>query len=276
MEAYRRLTGTGVTPRLLAGEPGVVVLEDLPGRRLDDHLVGSSRSTAERALIDMAAALGTVHRATLPSDSASAATGEPEEAETSASVTLDRFRAVCRDLGVRADVDDFTVGPLRTLTQLDVGPDNCIVTPDGPKLIDFELAALDHPLADAAHWRMGFPCSGCAGGIPDRLVAEMDAAHHAALDWRGERDALGADAADRAAALLLANRLVRLVEWDTLTEDWLWGRVGGRQRLLALVAGFDCQDTLPEFTLAVRRLETELRARWPGVAASLPVYEALA
>ncbi|MGB5759124.1 MAG: hypothetical protein WBM50_19590, partial [Acidimicrobiales bacterium] len=102
------------------------------------------------------------------------------------------------------------------------------------------------------------------------------AAHLAALDWKGERVALGAGAADRAAALLLANRLDRLVEWETLTKDWLWGRVGGRQRMLALVAGFDCQDTLPEFTEVVRRLETELRARWPGVADSLPVYEALA
>ncbi len=194
-------------------------------------------------------------------------------AETDSAVAS--FRSVCRLLDVAADFDDFVVGPLRSLTQADVGPDNCIVTEDGVKLVDFELAAQDHPLKDAAHWRLGFPCCGCAGAIPAELLDRMDAAHGTTLVQRSGVTGPGEGEAVRARAVWLCNRIVRLVDWDALDEDWQWGRVGGRQRMLALLAEFESAEFLPDFTETIRRLEHRLRARWPDVPDFLPTYPAL-
>ena len=264
LEALTLLQDTGRTPRILAADAdlGLLVLEDLAGERLDQVLLRVADPDAARLLVELAAALGAVHRATLR-DAA------PPADELFSAVA---FQRVCQDLGLPAGavVEELEVGPLVALAQGDVGPDNCIATPDGLRLIDFELAGWRDPLLDAALWRLGFPTCGCAGAIPEPLLDEMDAVHEAALGR-----AVSAGERVRAQARWLCNRIARLFEWGVLDEDWTWGRAGGRQRVLALLRGFDGGDDLPAFTAQVRDLERVLRARWPGVPVTLPLYPAL-
>lgn len=265
IDAYRRLETSEVTPKVLAHGPGTIVLEDLSGPRLDTVLEHGGRDAARTALSQLASALGTVHRLTLDTSPPVATAAEDERPAITA------FRQVCRRLGVAADFEPFEPGPPQCMTQLDVGPDNCIVTPSGLRLIDFELATTDSPYLDSAHWHLGFPCCGCGGGLPPSLVAELDSIHLAVL---GREPTPGAR--ERARAVLLCDRIARYVEWDVLDEAWVWGRIAGRRRMLALTSRFDDGGHLPDFSETVKRLEHELRRRWPEVGDSLPVYQALA
>jgi hypothetical protein len=269
IDAYLRLQDSNVTPRVLAHEPGTIVIEDLVGPRLDEVLEYGDNDAAVEALHEMAEAFAKVHRLTLD-HVPTGDLGLDSHAEGGERGAITAFRQVCDRLAVPAVFDTFNPGPVTAMNQVDVGPDNCIVTADGARLIDFELARVDDPFLDTAHWTLGFPCCGYAGAIPPELVAEMDAIH---------QDALGMEAVpgtrERAAALLLCDRVARYVEWGVLEEAWVWGRVAGRRRIVSLTSHFDDDGHLPAFTETVRMLEQELRRRWPDIGDTLPTYQAL-
>jgi hypothetical protein len=255
--ALARFAPCGRTPRLLAADADLTVMEDLAGERLDARLLREEDPAgAADLLVELATALGSLHAAA------------PEK-RSPASVETDGFEQLCAalDLPFTADLPPASVF---ALTQHDVGPDNCLVTPEGLRLFDFELAAPRDPLTDAATWRMGFPNCGCAGALPAALCTRMDEAYAKALG----RDP-PADAWVRAHAERLVERLARLHGWRVLDDDWNWGRATGRQRTLALLKGLPRDGVFPAFERQLDRLLETLQERWPGVPDAIPTYPAL-
>jgi hypothetical protein len=255
--ALERFAPCGRTPRLLAADADLTVMEDLDGERLDKKLLRAEDPEGAAALlVELATVLGTLHAAT------------PEE-RSPERVGTDGFEQLCDALGVPFTVE-LPPASAFALTQHDVGPDNCLVTSDGLRLFDFELAAARDPLTDAATWRMGFPSCGGAGSIPGAVRARMDDAYARALG----RD-IPAGALVRAHAERLVERLGRLHGWGVLEGDWEWGRATGRQRVLALLRGFPREGLFPALEQQLDRVYETLLARWPGVPDTVPVYPAL-
>ena len=255
--ALARFAPCGRTPRLLAADANLTVMEDLAGERLDAVLLrAGDPDAAADLLVELATALGTLHAAT-------------REERSPARVAAGGFTQFCDALGLPF-TEELPPASAFALTQHDVGPDNCLVTPRGLRVFDFELAAPRDPLTDAATWRMGFPNCGCAGALPAALCARMDDAYRRALG----RD-LPADAFARAHAERLVERLGRLHGWRVLDDDWDWGRATGRQRVLALLRGFPRRGVFPAFERQLDHLYETLQKRWPGVPDTLPVYPAL-
>lgn len=255
--ALERFAPCGKTPRLLAADADLTVMEDLPGERLDALLLHAEGSrTAAALLVEMAAALGSLHAAT------------PEE-RSPEKMAAHGFEQLCNALRLPYTVA-LPPADAFALTQRDVGPDNCVVTPRGLRIFDFELAAPRDPLTDAVAWRMGFPNCGCAGAVPADLCARMDDAYRRALGYDVPTEAFA-----RAHAERVVERLGRLHGWRVLDEDWDWGRATGRQRALALLRGFPHDGLFPALERQLERVEETLRARWPGVTDALPAYPAL-
>ncbi|MHC4160988.1 MAG: phosphotransferase family protein [Planctomycetota bacterium] len=255
--ALERFAPCGRTPRLLAADADLTVMEDLAGERLDAKLLRAGDPDAAAALlVELATALGTLHAAA------------PEE-RSPERVGTEGFEQLCDALGLPFTVE-LPPASAFALTQHDVGPDNCLVTPEGLRLFDFELAAPRDPLTDAAAWRMDFPNCGGAGALPAVLCARMDDAYGRALGRE-----LPAEAFVRAHAERLVERVGRLHGWRVLDDDWDWGRATGRQRVLALLRGFPRRGVFPAFERQLDRLYETLRARWPSVPDTIPVYPAL-
>jgi hypothetical protein len=248
LQALRVLDGIGVAPRLLGrnAELCLVLMEDLQGERLDEKLLRNEDSGAASGLVELAGASGRVHEAT---------------AGPGPLMTIDVDR-ICHAWGVRpARLPALSAD---ALTQSDVGPDNCIVTPEGVRLFDFEIAERRHPLTDAVLWHMGFPnCGASAGSIPPELLTRMDEAYGCSTDSEGWRAAY---------TFRLLERLDRFHQWKVLDEDWEWGRASGRQRVLALLRGCPSGASLASEFAA---LYARLREQWPDTPDSMPVFPAL-
>jgi len=246
-DALAALAGTGVAPRLRAGdrERHLVLMEDVAGESLEAKLLRAGDPDAARGLVDLARSLGRLHAATPRS--------EPP-------IVVDTER-----VGAAWGLE--THGPLvleaSALVQQDVGPDNCIVSADGARLIDFEIAGPGHPLTDLVACHMGFPnCGAAAGAIPAGLLARMDAAY-GPIDPAAWRTAY---------AMRLLDRLDRHHAWGVRERDYTWGRASGRQRVLALLQG--CPEGVP-LAAEFAALFARLRDAWPDAPTTMPVFPAL-
>ncbi|NUK52685.1 aminoglycoside phosphotransferase family protein [Streptomyces lunaelactis] len=164
----------------------------------------------------------------------------------------------------------------RALLHGDPCPGNDLHTADGIRFVDFEQACLGNGLMELAYLRIGFPTCWCVTAAPEPLLAEAEAAYRSA--WRAATGTeVEGDLADACAGWLIrgdalvqrahrgtADQLARVVG-----EDWEWGTVSARERLvhrLGVMArtaeGSDSLDGLG-------RLSTQLRGRmlerWPGL-----------
>lgn len=190
--------------------------------------------------------------------------------------------------GVRGGVEDELLqllprlgklnGP-RALLHGDPCPGNDLHTPDGIRFIDFEQACLGNGLMELAYLRIGFPTCWCVTAAPGPLLAEAEAAYRTA--WRS---ATGADVEGElvdacAGWLIRGDALVQRAHRGSvdhlarvLDEDWEWGTVSARERLLhrlgvvaRMAEGSESLDGLGRLSADVRRRMLE---RWPALKAS--------
>ncbi len=289
--------GASPTPRFYAGDRdhGLVALEDLGASKgLDQALLGADPAYAEAMLVAFAAALGRMHALT---------TGKQAE-----------FERIRGGLGPRKsntpdDWGDWLAKSLRDMAQVagielalgineelkivaknlaepgsfhaylhhDPCPDNCLITGDGLKLIDFEFGGYGHALGDGIYGRIHFPTCWCVNRLPDHVPPKMEAAYRAEL-IKGCPEAADDERFYRAVVEACAACVINSHNAGTLLEDHPWGISTMRQRALLRFDIFwkmteDC-DHLKSVGATVRMIAEKLRAQWPAEAAAMPYYPA--
>ncbi|MEU9013339.1 aminoglycoside phosphotransferase family protein [Streptomyces sp. NPDC048479] len=169
-------------------------------------------------------------------------------------------------------------GP-RALLHGDPCPGNDLHTPDGIRFIDFEQACLGNGLMELAYLRIGFPTCWCVTAAPEPLLAEAEAAYR--TTWRAATGAeVEGELVDACAGWLIrGDALVQRAHRGTvdqlarvLDEDWEWGTVSARERLLhrlgvvaRMADGSESLGVLGRLSADVRRRMLE---RWPALKAA--------
>ncbi|MGW4627947.1 phosphotransferase family protein [Streptomyces rubiginosohelvolus] len=175
------------------------------------------------------------------------------------SVALDELTAL---------LDRLDPTPHHALLHGDPCPGNDLRTTDGVRFVDFERAALGNGLVELAYFRIGFPTCWCAMSVTAVPLTEVEDVYR--TTWRGltGRDVPG-DLADACAGWLIqGDALVERAHRGTVdqfarvpTEDFTWGRISARERLvhrLGVVAGMTRGH---DHLHAVGRLSSALAAR---------------
>jgi len=290
-------SGASPTPRFYAGDRdhGLVALEDLGASKgLDQALLGADPAYAEAMLVAFAAALGRMHALT---------TGKQAE-----------FERIRGGLGPRKsntpdDWGDWLATSLRDMAQVagiepalgideelrlvaktlaepgsfhaylhhDPCPDNCLITGDGLKLIDFEFGGYGHALGDGIYGRIHFPTCWCVNRLPDHVPPKMEAAYRAEL-FKGCPEAADDERFYRAVVEACAACVINSHNARTLLEDHPWGISTMRQRALFRFDIFwkmtEDYGHLKSVGATVRMIAEKLRAQWPAEAAAMPYYPA--
>lgn len=221
--ALRVLAGVPGVARLVAesADPPVLVLADLgTGPSLADLLLGTDPAAAQDALDAWADTLGAVQAAStglrdaFEAELAALSPLGPLPADRSADElagTAAELAGLLPRLGVTpsaAALDELRTalpGGPAALTPGDVCPDNTVLTPAGPVLIDLEQAEFRPVAWDAAYLQVPWPTCWCSWALPDEVAAR-------ALDrWRVRVDPpAGFDAElDRA-----------VVAWTFVSLNW--------------------------------------------------------
>jgi len=289
--------GASPTPRFYAGDRdhGLVALEDLGASKgLDQALLGADPAYAEAMLVAFAAALGRMHALT---------TGEQAE-----------FERIRGGLGPRKsntpdDWGDWLATSLRNMAQVagiepalgideelrivaktlaepgsfhaylhhDPCPDNCLITGDRLKLIDFEFGGYGHALGDGIYGRIHFPTCWCVNRLPDHVPPKMEAAYRAEL-IKGCPEAADDERFYRAVVEACAACVINSHNAGTLLEDHRWGISTTRQRALLRFDIFwkmtEDYGHLKSTGATIRMIAEKLRAQWPSEAAAMPYYPA--
>lgn len=189
----RLLAGSGAQALdlLAVGEqPPLLVTADLgSGPSLADALLAADPTAAERAVLDWADAVASVHRAGARAGPAFAAqlallAGDlPADVDQTAGEIdfgVGQLREWLPELGVQSGEDALTElggvpgrlqsGPL-ALSPGDTCPDNNVRTADGLVLVDFEGASVRPVAWDAAYLVVPWPTCWCSWPLPDEVVA---------------------------------------------------------------------------------------------------------
>lgn len=270
-----------LAPALLGVDPGerVLVLEHL------DH-----RRPAGDWIVEYAATLARLHATAGPGDADALPRWQgPTKADAGSFLALAEALEVDVASTVPDELDDLVArlaaAPGQALLHGDPCPGNDLHTGDGVRFVDFEQASLGSGLMELAYLRIGFPTCWCVTAAPESLLTRAEEAYR--REWRG---ATGADlpgGLDDACAgwLLRGDALVQRAQRtgvDHLAripdEDWTWGTVSARRRLvhrLGVVARMTADgvadgvaDESGSGALAgLGRLSAEMRgamlARWP-------------
>ncbi|NBE50922.1 aminoglycoside phosphotransferase family protein [Streptomyces boluensis] len=263
-------SGTPVVPALLATDPGarVLVLEHLEHRRPPDE-----------GIVGYAAALARLHAVGRPEDAGALPRWRgPDGDDVASFLGLAAALEVPVAAGVPGELDGLVQrlgqAPGHALLHGDPCPGNDLHTADGVRFIDFEQASLGSGLVELAYLRIGFPTCWCVTAAPGPLLDRAEAAYRTA--WRTATGAeLHDDLADACAGWLVrGDALVQRAQRDGTDhlaripdEDWTWGTVTARERLvhrLAVVAGLTADR--PDLK-GIGGLCTDLRRRmlerWP-------------
>ncbi len=185
------LDGSGLAPRLVvvSDEPPIVVITDVGGGpSLADRLLGDDVAAATAATTDWAAAIATLHRATLGrreqfSAALDSRAGELPIATHTMPVLLADAAAIvearCDSLGVvvpagAMDALRGLAGRLSdcehaALSPADACPDNNVSGRDGLVLVDFEGAEFRHVAWDVAYLTVPWPSCWCSWRLPDHV-----------------------------------------------------------------------------------------------------------
>ena len=155
-------------------------------------------------------------------------------------------------------------------------PGNDLHTADGIRFIDFEQACVGNGLMELAYLRIGFPTCWCVTAAPAPLLAEAEVAYRSAWRTATGTDVEG-DLADACAGWLIrGDALVQRAERGTVDqlarvvdEDWEWGTVGARQRLVhrlgAVARAAGGSAMLQEVAGLSRDLRRRMLGRWPAL-----------
>jgi phosphotransferase family enzyme len=232
---------------------GVLVLEDMgDGAHLHTFVLGRDPAAAEAALIGLATTLGRMHalaagktgeyrrlRAALgPANPAAMLDGydwlAPAFDGMVVAFGITPARGTAADLAVlHAALRD--PGPFLTYLHGDPCLDNCLLTPAGVRLFDFEVGGAGQALTDGVYGRMRFPSCWCVGQLPAAIPLRMEAAYRAQL-VRGCPAAADDRLFYHAVAEACAFWILRMGQAQQLTRalesDYEWGIATGRQRFL--------------------------------------------
>ncbi len=195
------LGADGLAPRLYAADrtAGMLIIEDLgEGKRLDQFLLGNDAQAAEQALLDFAIVHGRLHTLTMQHSEEFAHLRESlgpgvwlrddgrytwiADVFHTAVTTLD----IAPLAGVEEELEHVKEalaqpGPFRSFIQGDSCPDNCLYTPKGLYLIDFEGAIVSHALREGLYGRMHFPTCWCVYRLPDMVIERMEQVYRTEL-----------------------------------------------------------------------------------------------
>jgi len=298
--------GSALGPRLLAADDdaGILVIEDLgAGPALEDLLLGSDPSVAERGLVAFAGTLGRLHAATVGHATeyyqVRSRRGPVDPAVDRISILgvdiarawghLRKIVADCPYIPTPQGVDSDVDGLLRVLSEPgsylafsngDTCPANCRMLDGGVRFIDFEHASFRHASLDAAALRFPFPACGCWSRLP------RDVGRRAEEAYRTEMACSCPDVLDRASyahgltvacAAWTIVRAVRLPKLENADEAHPL-RFSRRGQLLDTIdATVDCAHhsrSLQSLASWLASVGDALRARWSHVASPQPVYSA--
>jgi hypothetical protein len=198
MAALVVLSPSGVSPRVLAAsvDPPLVLMEDVPGPSLADHLLGDDADAARATVVGLAVTLATLHgwmiehaddfeqfrRGLGPARDRRLHHGR-RAADTLAARMAEA--GVEPPPGLTGDLEAVdrlvdSPGPFRTCVHGDPCPDNAIVG-TSVRLIDFEWAHTGHALLDGVYLEAPVPTCWCYGVVPDPVVEDFERTHRAAL-----------------------------------------------------------------------------------------------
>jgi hypothetical protein len=265
--------GCDAGPRLLATDDsaGLLVLEDLGcGPALEDLLVGDDPDAATAAFVALAEAVARMHVATL---------GQAGEIGPPWFDVRDHWRRIgaltdttAADADVAAVLEVLDSGPM-ALSNGDVAPQNCRLTGGRMRLLDFENAACQHPLLDAAHFRLPFYGGPCWARIPPAVGERVEAAYRRVTGRADDRAyAEGMAAAVAAWTVIRFVRLPKLLDADP-PHPLGFSRRG--QLLDTLRVGADATaGHFPRLAGWFDDAGRRLRDRWPGLAPAQDVYPA--
>ncbi|MFF2136582.1 phosphotransferase family protein [Streptomyces sp. NPDC058193] len=267
-----RATAPAVAPALLGTDAAarVMVLEHLDDLgATDDWLPGYADSLAR-----LHALTGPADTGTLPAWSG------PTAADAESFLALARALEVPVPPAVPGElaglIDRLDPTPHHALLHGDPCPGNDLRTATGVRFVDFEQAASGNGLVELAYLRIGFPTCWCAMSVTAAPLAEAEDVYRAT--WRSltGTDVPG-DPADACAGWLIrgdalverahrgaADHLARVP-----AEDFAWGRVSARERLvhrLGVVAGLTRDhDHLHALGRLGGVLAVRLMERWPAL-----------
>jgi tRNA A-37 threonylcarbamoyl transferase component Bud32 len=159
-------------------------------------------------------------------------------------------------------------------------PGNDVHTSSGVQFVDFEQASIGNGLVELAYLRIGFPTCWCAMSVANAQLIEAENVYRST--WR---DLTGTevpgDLADACAGWLIrGDALVEKAHRQTIdhlarltSEDFMWGYVSARERLLhrldVVASMANDHDRLHEFGRLCTAMAGRLRQRWPNLR-SLP------
>lgn len=146
----------------------------------------------------------------------------------------------------------------RAYIQNDSCPDNTLITPSGPHLIDFERGGYHLYLLDAAYCRLSMPCCFWVGRLPDDVTPSVESAYREILGQIQpgiQSDRLFGRAMTEACAYWIISNGMWMVHRD-FDADFKWGSSTWRQRVFRRLEAF--ADTTEEFS-HLRALGTAAR-----------------
>ena len=298
--------GSAVGPRLLTAdnEAGILVMEDLgTGPALEDLLAGRDAFRASQGLVAFSAALGQMHATTTghateyyqlrrrhglvdPAfDRISIFGIDIERAfRRLQEITAPRsYLPPLRDIG--SDVDEILrilsePGPYLAFSNGDTSPANCRMSDDGLRFLDFEHACFRHALLDVAAVRFPFPACPCWSRLPEEVGQTAEDAYRkemarscpAVLDQAGYARTLTA-----ACAALTMVRMVRLPKLEKADTPQPMGFSRRGQLLDTITTTVNCSQqfhSLPSLASWLASVSEALRARWPHLPSTQPLYPA--
>jgi hypothetical protein len=285
--------GTAFGPRFYGGDraTGLIALEDLgAGKRLDHFLSGTDPAAAEDALIEFAAAHGRMQAISIGRQAEFARIRDALSPRTEKSDYYDyeqyawlsptlhktaELLAIAPALGIDSELAALRTailhpGPFLTFIQRDSCPDNCLYTPSGIRLLDFEGGTFAHALLQGVYGRIHFPTCWCVYCMPEHIPLQMEAAYRAELA-KGCQAAADDTLFYRAVAEACVFWLLDNYHWIPLSEllkkDRIIVAATDRQRLL-LRSEIVAQITekfghLEAIGATVQAIATKLHALWP-------------
>jgi len=258
-------------PRLLATDDsaGLLVLEDLgTGPALEDLLVGGDPAAATAGFVALARAVGRMHAATLGQADG---IGPPRFDVGAHWARIGGF-ADTAGVDLPAVLEVLASGPM-ALSNGDLAPQNCRLAGGRARLLDFEDAAGQHPLLDAAHFRLPFYGAPCWSRIPAAVGARVEAAYRAATGRDDDRAY-----AEGMAAAVAAWTVIRFAQLPGLLAADVPHPMGFSRRgqlLDTLRAGADATAGIfPRLSGWFGAAGRRLRERWPGLPESQAMYPA--
>lgn len=298
--------GSAVGPRLLAAddEAGILILEDLGiGPALEDLLVGDDASVAEHGLLAFAGTLGRMHATTAGH---AAEFYQLRSSFGPVDPAFDRISILGNDIehswsrlqeivaerpylpapnGVGSDVDELLgilsePGPYLAFTNGDPCPQNCRMSGDGVRFIDFEAASFRHALLDAAALRFPFPACPCWARLPEDVGRRAEDAYRKEMA-RVCPDVLdhtsyahGLTAACAAWTLVRAVRLPKLENADE-AHPMGFSRRGALLDTIGVTVSCAHQShSLQSLASWLADVSDALRVRWPHITPTQPLYPA--